>query len=165
VQARPINRALSLLTGTSIVAATACARLHASQSTAVAPAAVPTPTQARPARATREEPTGRYEWRMHGRVKYPWLDGAESSHEAMGTMDVFRFDGEYGASITTSGGLVVATRWAGIEGNDITVIADTPHGELRLLLSLRGDSIPAAWSLSGGTAGEFTGRLSVTRQR
>ena len=142
---------------TPIVSAGTLAEPAAAPPVASAQPMAPSP---RPAPA----PAGMYLWTMHDRDQYQGIVG-DAVGEVTGTLHVIaRADG-WDAVLTSSIGPQFYAKAVTVLDEQLLVVADTPYGELRFELALRGDSIPASWSVTGGVVGRIAGTLGVEARR
>ena len=104
------------------------------------------------------DPTGTYCWEMYNRQAYAWLvDGADET--VTGTLTIRRVAGGYAGTLTSSVGPEFPAKSVTVDGAHVLVVADTPYGEFRIVMTLGDDSILARWQLTGALAGTLEGPL------
>jgi len=74
-----------------------------------------------------------------------------------GTVTVVKTDTGFGGSITTTVTEPVPVRAVTVEGQKLTVTADTPDGPITFTMDFKGDEFAGGWNL-GTMAGTHTGK-------
>jgi hypothetical protein len=124
-----------ILLGVLAIGASACAS---------APAAAPAaPVVAAPAPV---DPVGQFDFSTT-------LEGSLVN----GTVTVTRTDTGFGGSVTTTMTEPIPVRTVAVDGQKMTVTADTPDGPVIMLLEFKGDEFTGNWTL-GTMSGTHTGK-------
>jgi len=74
-----------------------------------------------------------------------------------GTVTIVKTDAGFGGSLTTNVTEPVPVRAAVVEGQKLTVIADTPDGPVVFTMEFKGDEFTGGWSL-GTMSGSHSGK-------
>jgi len=78
-----------------------------------------------------------------------------------GTVTVTKTDTGFGGSVTTNLTDPIPVRTVVVEGQKMTVTADTPDGPVVIILEFQGDEFSGSWTL-GATGGTHTGKRRKT---
>lgn len=80
---------------------------------------------------------------------------------ANGTLTVVKTDTGFGGSVTTTMTDPIPVRTVVVDGQKMTVTADTPNGPVTMILEFNGDEFTGSWSL-GDMGGTHSGKRRET---
>ena len=138
----------SILAATLSLGLAACATANTSAPEAAAPATATTTmtTTVATSPSAALNPVGEYEF------------ATQVNGEAVtGTMEITGTPGAYGGRVVTLKIPEFTVRSASAAGQELTVVAETPTGNLTLRMTFTGDTFTGGWTL-GGDTGAITGR-------
>ncbi|HEY7768878.1 hypothetical protein [Longimicrobium sp.] len=137
-----------ILAATLALSLAACAPANTSvpEAAAPAPAATTMTTTVATTRSTALNPVGEYEF------------ATQVNGEAVtGTIEITGTPGAYGGRIVTLKFPEFTVRSASAAGQELTVVAETPNGNVTFRMMFTGDTFTGGWTL-GGDTGAITGR-------
>ena len=136
----------TILAATLSLGLAACATANTGTPEVAAPATTTMTTTAATTRSTALNPVGEYEF------------ATQVNGEAVtGTIEITGTPGAYGGRIVTLKFSEFTVRSASAAGQELTVVAETPNGNVTFRMTFTGDTFTGGWTL-GGDTGAISGR-------
>lgn len=136
----------AILAATLALSLAACATANTGSPTPDATVTTTTTTTAATTSSTALNPVGAYEFATQ-----------VNGDAVTGTMEITGTPGAYGGRIVSNHFPEFPVRSASAAGQEMTVVAETPNGNVTFRMAFTGPAFTGSWSL-GGDTGAITGR-------